>query len=78
VDFLRCGDDNFSINKLFVEGRVLTLLVRCGDESVTLVLKPFADTKLVLGGTEKAGDLSGVLTTLAAVSIKALFMRGIA
>ena len=46
----RCSDDNFSIYQLFVERRVLTLLVGCGDQGMALVLEPFPDTKLVLGG----------------------------
>jgi hypothetical protein len=45
---IRCGDDNLSIYELLVEFRVLALLVRGGNESVSLVLEPFADTKLVL------------------------------
>lgn len=46
----RCSDDNFSIYQLFVERRVLTLLVGCGDQGMALVLEPFSDTKFVLGG----------------------------
>lgn len=44
----RCGDNNFSVNQLLVELGVLSLLVGGGDESVSLVLEPFADAKLVL------------------------------
>jgi hypothetical protein len=51
------GDDDLSILELLVEGRTLTVLVGCGDESVTLVLEPLADTELVLSGTEKEGLL---------------------
>jgi hypothetical protein len=51
------GDDDLSILELLVEGRTLIVLVRCGDESVALVLEPLADTELVLSGTEKEGLL---------------------
>lgn len=61
---IRSGDDDFSINKLLVKGRVLTILVGGGDEGVTLRLEPLAQTKLVLSGTEKAGLVLGVLTAL--------------
>lgn len=61
---VRSSDDDFSVNKLLVKGRVLALLVRGGDEGVTLGLKPLAQAKLVLGGTEKTGLVLGVLTAL--------------
>ena len=61
---LRSGDDHFGVNELFVKGRVLTLLVRGGDESVAIVLEPLADAELVLGSTEHAGLLGSMLTTL--------------
>lgn len=61
---VRCGDNDFSINKVLVELRVLTLLVGGRDEFVTLLLDPFPQTKLVLGGTEKTGLLLSVDTTL--------------
>lgn len=51
------GDDDLSILELLVEGRTLIVLVRCGDESVALILEPLADTELVLSGTEKEGLL---------------------
>jgi hypothetical protein len=44
----RSGDDNLSVNELLVEGRVLALLIRGSNESMSLLLKPFADTELVL------------------------------
>jgi hypothetical protein len=44
----RSSDDDLSIDELPVEGRVLALLVRGSNESVSLTLKPFADTELVL------------------------------
>ena len=64
MEHLRSGDDNLGVDKLLVEGGVLTLLVGSGDESVTGILEPLANTKLVLGGTEKTRLLLGVLTTL--------------
>ena len=64
----RGGDDDFSIDELLVEGRVLTLLVGGGHESVALLLEPLANTKFVLGSTEQTRLLLGVLTTLGNVS----------
>lgn len=45
---VRSCDDNLGILELLVEYGVLGVLVGGGDESVTLVLKPFAKAKLVL------------------------------
>jgi len=61
---LRSGDNDLSVNELLVEGGVLTILVGGGDEGVTPVLEPLADTKLVLGGTEQTGLVFGVDATL--------------
>lgn len=61
---VRCGDDDFSVNKVLVELRVLALLVGCGDELVALLLDPLPQTKLVLSGTEKTGLLLSVDTAL--------------
>lgn len=61
---VRCGDDDFGVNEVLVELRVLTLLVGGSDELVTLLLNPLPQTKLVLGGTEKAGLLLSVDATL--------------
>lgn len=55
---LRSGDDDLCIDELLVELGILTLLVRGGDKSVALVLKPLADAKLVLSGAKKLRDLS--------------------
>jgi hypothetical protein len=55
--YIRCGNDDLSIDELLVELGVLALLVRGGNEGVTLVLEPLADAKLVLRGTEKFGNL---------------------
>ena len=41
---LRCGDDNLSVYELLVELGVLAFLVRGRYESMSLVLKPFAET----------------------------------
>lgn len=48
---------------MLVERAVLTLLVGCGDELVSLGLEPSTDAELVLGCTKKLWDLLGVLTT---------------
>jgi hypothetical protein len=42
---------------VLVKFGVLALLVGGGDELVSLLLKPFADTELVLGCAEKFWDL---------------------
>jgi hypothetical protein len=49
---LRSGDDDFSVNHLLLKHAALALLVGSSHESVSLVLKPLADTELVLCGTE--------------------------
>lgn len=61
---LRSGNDDFGVNHLLLEDRALALLVGGGHESVSLVLEPLADTKLVLSGTEETGLLLGVLLAL--------------
>lgn len=61
---LRSGDDDLGVNHLLLEDTALALLVGGGDESVSLVLEPFADTELVLSGTEETGLLLGVLLAL--------------
>lgn len=48
---VRCGNDDLRIDKVLVELGALTLLVGGGDKSVTLLLNPLPDTKLVLSGT---------------------------
>jgi hypothetical protein len=63
----RGGDDDFGIDQLLVKGRVLAFLVGSSHESVALVLEPLADTKLVLGGSEKSRLLLGVFATLVCV-----------
>lgn len=63
----RSGDDDFGIDELLVEGRVLALLVGGGDQSVALLLEPLAQTELVLGGTQQTGLLLGVLTALSSM-----------
>ena len=61
---LRSGDNDFSVNHLLLEHAALALLVRGSNESVSLVLEPLADTKLVLCGTEETRLLLGVLLAL--------------
>lgn len=50
-DHVRGCDDNLRIDELLVELRAFTFLVGSGDESVTLVLEPFAEAQLVFGRT---------------------------
>jgi hypothetical protein len=61
---LRSGDDDFGVNHLLLKDTALALLVGGGDESVSLVLEPLADSELVLCGAEEAGLLFGVLLAL--------------
>lgn len=60
----RSGNDDFGVNHLLLEDTALALLVGGGHESVSLVLEPLADTKLVLSGTEETRLLLGVLLAL--------------
>lgn len=64
IESLRSGNDDFGVNHLLLEDTALALLVGGGHESVSLVLKPLADTKLVLCGTEETRLLLGVLLAL--------------
>lgn len=66
----RGGDDDFGVDKLLVKSGVLAVLVRGGDQSVTLLLDPLSQAKLILGGTKKARLLFGVLTALFSSSIR--------
>ena len=45
---IRCGDNNLSVYQLLIKLGVLALLVGGGDEGMSLILEPFADTELVL------------------------------
>jgi len=58
------GDDDFGVYELLVELGVLTLLVGGGDEGVSLILKPFSDTELVLSCAQETWDLLGVLASV--------------
>jgi hypothetical protein len=58
------SNNDFGINEVLVKGRVLALLVGCGDELVALLLDPLAQTELVLGGTEQLGLFLCVLETI--------------
>lgn len=60
----RSGDNDLGIDEFLVEFGALALLVRCGDESVTLVLKPFSQTQLILGGAQKARLVASMLVAL--------------
>ena len=60
----RSGDDDFSVDELLVKGGVLAFLVGSSHESVAFLLEPLAETKLVLGGSEKLRLLLGVDATL--------------
>ena len=61
---LRCGDDNLGVNELLVKLAVLALLVGGGDKGVTLTLKPFSYTELVLGRPQQLRLVLGVLVAL--------------
>lgn len=54
---IRSGYDDLSIYQVLVESRVLAFLVRRGDKLMSLLLKPFANTELVLSCTEKLRNL---------------------
>lgn len=56
-EHVRSGDDDLGIDELLVELGALTVLVGGGNQSVALVLEPLADAELVLGGSEKLGNL---------------------
>lgn len=58
------SDDDFGVDELFVELRVLAFLVRGGHQGVALVLEPLADTQLIFCSAEQLRLLLGVLTTL--------------
>jgi len=60
----RSCDDNFSIHQLAIEGRVLSLFVGGGDDSVTLLFEPLPETQFVLSGTQKTRLLLGMDATL--------------
>ena len=62
--YSRCGDDDLCINKLLIEFGILPFLVRGGHKGVTLVLQPFSNPKLILGGTKQTRLLLGVLVAL--------------
>lgn len=68
MECLRSGDDDFGINKLLIESRVVTVLIRGGHQSVSLVLKPLPNAKLVLRGAKKAWLLSSMVVTLPGIN----------
>jgi len=53
----RSGNDNLGINKLLIKGRRLALLIRSSNQSMSLILEPLANTKLVLGCAKKLWNL---------------------
>ena len=61
---LRCGDDNLSIDQFLVKFRILSVLVRGRHQSVSLVLKPFADSEFVFRCAQKFRDVLGVLLAI--------------
>ncbi len=63
-NYSRCSDDDFGIDQFLVELGVLTLFVRCSNQSMSLVFQPFPNTKLVLGGPKKFRNLFGMLAAL--------------
>jgi hypothetical protein len=62
--YSRCGDDDLCIDQLLIESGSLAFLVRGGHEGVTLVLQPFSNAKLVLGGAKQARLFLCVLVAL--------------
>lgn len=65
--YIRCGDDDFSVDQFLVELGVLALLVGGGDESVALLFNPLPYAELVLSGSQKIGLLLSVDTTLRSI-----------
>jgi len=61
---IRSSNDDFSVRNVLIKGRVLTLLVRGGNELVSLVLEPLADSEFVLSGSEELRLVAGVLVAL--------------
>jgi hypothetical protein len=61
---VRRGDDDFCVNKLSFELRILPFLVRGGYQRVALLFKPLADSQFPLSRSEKIWLLFGVLTAL--------------
>lgn len=49
---------------MLIEFGVLALLVRGSDKLMALILEPFSNAKLVLGGTEQTWLLTSVLVAL--------------
>ena len=66
---VRRGDDDLRVYQLLVKFRVLAFLVRSSHQLVALLLNPFPDAQLVLGGSKKLGLLLGVDATLPAVLV---------
>ena len=61
---LRSRDNDLRVDEFLVKSRILALLVGRGDQGVALLLEPFADAEFVLGGSQQARLLPGVVMTL--------------
>jgi hypothetical protein len=58
---------------MLIKCRVLTLLVRRGDEFVALLLDPFPQAEFILRSAEELGFLFGVFTTLRLINSHSSF-----
>lgn len=54
---IRSSNDNLCIYQVLVELGIFSLLVGGGDELMSLILEPFADTELVFSCAKKLWDL---------------------
>lgn len=61
---LRGGDDDLGIDQLFIEGRVLTLLIRGCHQRMSLIFQPFANAQFVFSCAQEFRHFSGVLFAL--------------
>lgn len=73
---IRGGDDDFGIDQLLVEGRVLAVLVGGGHHGVALVFQPLADAELILRRAEQPGDLSRSHVSLPACLLACVHTSG--
>lgn len=64
IENLRGGDDNFGVNELTIENRVLSFLVRGCNQGVAIVFKILPQAELVLRRPEQARLVFGMLATL--------------
>jgi hypothetical protein len=54
---------------------VLTLLIGGGDELVALILEPFSQTQLILGGAQETRLVASVLVTLSRADQSMLMLQ---